>query len=102
MVRATQHQGAQTLSLCLQVCNVYVVCNNAGSPMVPWRYCARPHAVGAWVTHPLEAGTPSPPPSHQLVEEQPPSDESVATLDPLVGLIAMQVSLLSVVARIVS
>ena len=47
--------------------------------------------MGAWVTHPLKPAIPGTAPN-RLVEEQPPADESVATVDPLVGLVAMQVS----------
>lgn len=64
---------------------------NVGKPMVAWRYSARPHIVGAWVTNPFTAISPSPAPG-QLVEEQASADDSVAMVDPLAGLAAMQVS----------
>ncbi|KAA6423692.1 MAG: hypothetical protein FRX49_06263 [Trebouxia sp. A1-2] len=59
-------------------------------PSVPWRYCARPHLVGAWVTTPVDRDGPEPP-GPGLVEEQPPDDGRVATVDPLIGLLGMQV-----------
>lgn len=60
--------------------------------MVAWRYCARPHAVGAWVTNPFKKDTAAPNPG-QLVEEQASDHDSLAMVDPLVGLASMQVSL---------
>lgn len=68
--------------------------------MVPWRCCARPHAVGAWVTHPLKPATSGTAPN-QLVEEQPPGDESVAIVDPLVGLVMMQVRTMMCTAAVI-
>ncbi|DBA68651.1 TPA: hypothetical protein ACH3X2_013454 [Trebouxia sp. C0005] len=66
-------------------------CNpGTGCPSVPWRYCARPHLVGAWVTTPVDRDGPEPP-GPGLVEEQPPDDGRVATVDPLIGLLGMQV-----------
>ncbi|KAL0046547.1 hypothetical protein WJX82_003367 [Trebouxia sp. C0006] len=66
-------------------------CNpGTGCPSVPWRYCARPHPVGAWVTTPVDRDGPEPP-GPGLVEEQPPDDGRVAIVDPLIGLLGMQV-----------
>ncbi|DBA80705.1 TPA: hypothetical protein ACH3X1_007944 [Trebouxia sp. C0004] len=66
-------------------------CNpGTGCPSVPWRYCARPHPVGAWVSTPVGRDGPEPP-GPGLVEEQPPDDGRVATADPLIGLLGMQV-----------
>ena len=59
---------------------------------MPWRYFARPHPVGAWVCSPVERAGPEPP-GPGLVEEQPPDDGKVATVDPLIGLLGMQVRL---------
>ena len=57
---------------------------------MPWRYHARPHAIGAWVCTPVERLQP-PPPGPGLVEEQPQDDGRVAMMDPSIGLIGMQV-----------
>ena len=48
--------------------------------------------MGAWVTTPVDRDGPEPP-GPGLVEEQPPDDGRVATVDPLIGLLAMQVRL---------
>ncbi len=46
--------------------------------------------MGAWVTTPVDRDGPEPP-GPGLVEEQPPEDGRVATVDPLIGLLGMQV-----------
>ena len=48
--------------------------------------------MGAWVTTPVDRDGPEPP-GPGLVEEQAPDDGRVATVDPLIGLLAMQVRL---------
>ncbi len=48
--------------------------------------------MGAWVTTPVDRDGPEPP-GPGLVEEQPPDDGRVATVDPLIGLLGMQVQL---------
>ena len=77
-------------SQCLELKNLPT--HPAGCPSVPWRYCARPHPVGAWVTTPVDRDGPEPP-GPGLVEEQPPNDGRVAIVDPLIGLLGMQVHL---------
>ena len=70
----------------------YIDVTCAGCSAVPWRYFARPHPVGAWVCSPVDRAGPEPP-GPGLVEEQPPDDGKVATVDPLIGLLGMQVVL---------
>ncbi len=48
--------------------------------------------MGAWVTTAVDRDGPEPP-GPGLVEEQPPDDGRVATVDPLIGLLGMQVHL---------
>lgn len=89
-------------SLAMHLCHVaddggllLVLC--AELPRVPARFLWRPHAVGAWMAHPVccapPAGKPDQAPQpHPLLEEhaEEPSEAQVAAEDPLCGLLQMQ------------
>ena len=57
---------------------------------MPYRFLERPHAVGAWVPHPLQPLPPGTEAAAQAADEGS-TDSAVAAADPLVGLLRMQV-----------
>lgn len=52
-------------------------------------YLARPNAAGIWEVQPIEPAGPSPPVAPGMEEAQTPED--VAAVDPMAGLMQMQV-----------
>ena len=64
---------------------------------MPVRYLHRPHAVGAWMAHPVARAPPAEepdqaPPPHPLLQAdtEEPTEAQVAAEDPLCGLLQMQ------------
>lgn len=70
-------------------------------PRVPIRYLHRPHPVGAWSVHALERAPPAAaepdagPQRHQQQGEDVPDEQQIAKVDPLCGLLQMQVGCLA-------
>ena len=62
---------------------------SAGWPGIRGTYLARPNAAGIWEAQPIEPSGPSPPVAPGMEEAQTPED--VAGVDPLAGLMQMQV-----------